>query len=85
MRLRLLQMGAVDDRTLLSGGSWAQAPGTLDTTFALGNGKIPCDINRHLEQSSVKSVAIQRDGKILLFMSAPTASASAESVTSISW
>jgi len=51
---------------LLSGGSWAQAPGTLDTTFALGNGKIPA-ISIGTGASSVKSVAIQRDGKILLF------------------
>lgn len=46
--------------------SWAQAPGALDSTFALGNGKIPA-ISIGTGGSSVKAATLQRDGKILLF------------------
>lgn len=44
----------------------AQTPGALDTTFALGNGKVPA-ISMGTGASRVQSTAVQPDGKIILF------------------
>lgn len=44
----------------------AQTPGAFDTSFALGNGKIPA-ISMGTGASRVLSTAVQPDGKILLF------------------
>lgn len=44
----------------------AQTPGAFDTSFALGNGKIPA-ISMGTGASRVLSTAVQPDGKIVLF------------------
>jgi hypothetical protein len=49
----------------LSAMAFAQVPGALDTTFALGNGKLPA-ISIGTGASRAQATAIQPDGKIIV-------------------